>query len=207
MAPSAGFMVRGRNIIKGIRHSDTRMPKKDDLKFQHLNPLWTVGLLVTLSFSTGDSNAEPSNGGHGGIGIHSRSLEVGGIGHAVDLDDSRCISVGKQLYKHARAGITCIPSGLEGFAHVNEKLAYVNEKLGDQFDHKTFSCSLTLKENGSIRKLEVVNSSGCAEVDTRGLDLLRAAAPFHRAWGNLEDQTYFVEFPLLSVKRLKPLSH
>jgi len=73
-------------------------------------------------------------------------------------------------------------------------------QLSKRFENKSVSYRLTVKPDGSIAELKVRRTSGSDDIDRKGLDLIRAAAPFHPAWGGIStEQTYIVGLPRVTV--------
>jgi len=114
------------------------------------------------------------------------SVEVGRETRPIDW---RCGSIAVQLRKQLNIPIDVL-----------KRSAWLEEK----FDHLNFSCVLTVKPDGTLVDTKVLHTSDSEAMDRKGVDLIKAAAPFHRAWEKItEDQSFVVEFPLLKVRFLK----
>jgi TonB family protein len=77
----------------------------------------------------------------------------------------------------------------------------VNQLLMETFEDKKISCKFSLKRDGSITQLSILESSNSPDLDKKALDFIRAAAPFDcRTYSNGVRCT--IEFPSLDVRIL-----
>lgn len=73
------------------------------------------------------------------------------------------------------------------------------EELALRFNNKTFSCIATLDFDGQVSSVSVHQTSGMPDIDQKGIDFIRNAAPFRRQKSG-ESRTFLIEFPGLNVR-------
>ena len=132
-----------------------------------------------------------------------------GRGHAATPADMQFMDIGARIREHI-APIDEIGEaaqtesaqtrvlGIEAIKYEHQNM----QKLREQLAGRICSCSLTVKPDGSIANLRILNTSGSDKVDQRALDLITRAAPFKKSTLT-DDQHYVIEFPLLTVKPAK----
>jgi TonB family protein len=156
-----------------------------------LNSTVLVAAALTLALLSSVCWAQSATGPGRWVGCQGCG---GGIGHGDSYADWRLGSVAAKLHS---------ASIRRGLLRPEIRVSDSEPAAPENFGERKFSCKLVVRSDGSIAALKILKSSGTEEIDQRALDFIRAAAPFHRAWGNLtEDQTYSVEFPHLQVSLL-----
>lgn len=75
----------------------------------------------------------------------------------------------------------------------------VAEKVKMIIGSQEISFLLEVTSDGSISALSIRQSSGSEDIDKKGLELVKSAAPFIKG-ENTKNKKYLVELPELSVK-------
>lgn len=124
----------------------------------------------------------------------------GGIGKATSAEDMQRFSIRASIRSYTRgqlAGVKRLPRELgDNF----------EQQIREAFAQRKVSYILKVAPDGSVIDVSTLNSSGLREVDERGQELVRSAAPYHVSLLGEKRQSarsYLVEFPEVDVQYVR----